>query len=689
MPSDTLTPPLLTFPGVVELQAAAAKQPRIDGTIYSGGLMSLPGWGPVVIDLAGADVAADVPVLVGHQDDLDSIAGSGRAVVNAGRLLFSGILTDATPGGAKVIALGRAKVNLQASVGYMPDSRVEVRAGEAFRVNNQDLVAPAGGATIIRSGRLREVSIVAVGADSANSVTISAKFGDDTMNFEQWIKANGMVLANLREDQTARLRAIYDDRLIRAGGVQAVAPPAFDVPGVVRAYEMHVSTLQAKAAEFTGRVDSAKLQPLQATARRQAAELKAQALSSEWPAPRLEAEYIKAAAIFEADLMRAERPKGVFIHASTRDLPGGEPTAMLQAALLCHLGSEDVAARAFGDQITQSARDMRATSLVEILQAAFHANGQEPPRDRTQLIRAAFSTASIANIVSGTQNKILLDQWARLPLSCLTLCRRVSATDFKESKAVRLIGRNAMFGELGPAGEIKHGYFTDSAATYQISTYAKMYAITRPDIINDDLSALDELPRIIARGAGLKMESVFWTLVLGNASSHFSEANGNLITDVLGLDGLGVGVKTMRNLVDEDGEPILVEPKHMVVPPALEALADSLFASTNVVVGGTGEAVTTSPGGNVYGGKYRPQVVPYISNANYTGNSTTQWYLFAQPGVGPSAFIAAFLNGLTTPVVEQADADFNTLGVQYRGYADFGFACCDPQGAVKSTGAGA
>jgi hypothetical protein len=195
------------------------------------------------------------------------------------------------------------------------------------------------------------------------------------------------------------------------------------------------------------------------------------------------------------------------------------------------------------------------------------------------------------------------------------------------------------------------------------------------------------LPQLIARGAGLKMESVFWALVLANTGSFFSEGNGNLITDALALEGLAAAVSAMRRLTDADGEPILVEPKLLVVPLELEAVADALFASTNVTVAGTGAAVTTQPNGNTFAGKYRPLCSPYISNDNYTGNSDTQWYLFADPAIGPAAFCVALLNGVEAPTIEQQDSDFNTLGVQFRGYLDFGFAQLDKEGAVKSTGA--
>ena len=38
------------------------------------------------------------------------------------------------------------------------------------------------------------------------------------------------------------------------------------------------------------------------------------------------------------------------------------------------------------------------------------------------------------------------------------------------------------------------------------------------------------------------------------------------------------------------------------------------------------------------------------------------------------------------PTIERADADFNTLGIQFRGYIDFGVREQDWRGALKATG---
>ena len=74
-----------------------------------------------------------------------------------------------------------------------------------------------------------------------------------------------------------------------------------------------------------------------------------------------------------------------------------------------------------------------------------------------------------------------------------------------------------------------------------------------------------------------------------------------------------------------------------------------------------------------------------ISNASFPGASSKAWYLMADPNRLP-AIEVAFLNGVDRPTVEKTDADFNTLGIQFRGYIDFGVREQDWRGALKAKG---
>jgi len=47
----------------------------------------------------------------------------------------------------------------------------------------------------------------------------------------------------------------------------------------------------------------------------------------------------------------------------------------------------------------------------------------------------------------------------------------------------------------------------------------------------------------------------------------------------------------------------------------------------------------------------------------------------------------SFLNGQMAPTVESADADFDQLGVQFKGFHDFGVDQAEYLAGVKSKGA--
>jgi phage head maturation protease len=172
---------LLLSAAEVEIQAAG-KPPSVTIVAYTG-LMVVPGWGPVVLDLAGIDASAEqVSILADHDATLKGIVGHGQAGVRDGKLVVNGTITPSTEAARQVIELAKGGFKFQASVGVAPSDYERVRAGETVQVNGRAIKAPGSGFTLVKAGVLREVSIVAIGADANTSVAIAAQRKESTMN---------------------------------------------------------------------------------------------------------------------------------------------------------------------------------------------------------------------------------------------------------------------------------------------------------------------------------------------------------------------------------------------------------------------------------------------------------------------------------------------------------------------------
>jgi len=165
---------LLLTGGPVEI-AAAGKPPTVTILAYSGNLMNVPGWGPVVIDLAGLDLSAtQVGILADHDASLKGIVGHGQALVRDGKLIVSGTIAASTDAAQQIVALAKTGFAFQASVGVTPNQSERIRAGAVIEANGRRIKAPDGGCLLVKTGMLREVSIVVVGADPGTAVSISA-----------------------------------------------------------------------------------------------------------------------------------------------------------------------------------------------------------------------------------------------------------------------------------------------------------------------------------------------------------------------------------------------------------------------------------------------------------------------------------------------------------------------------------
>jgi phage major head subunit gpT-like protein len=370
---------------------------------------------------------------------------------------------------------------------------------------------------------------------------------------------------------------------------------------------------------------------------------------------------------------RDERPAAPAVHVAQ---PAVTPD-VIEASFALQGGLPNVEKHYDEKTLEAAHKARRELSLGEVLVQAAVANGYDGSRRVTAstlrpILAAAWATHSISGILSSTVNKFLLAGFDSVESAWRQISTVRSVNDFKTLTSYRLNG-GFKFEQVGNGGELKNAGASDEQRTISADTYGIMTSVTRTDLINDDLGALTAVPQRIGRGGALKLNDVFWTSFQDD-SGFFTTARGNKKTSAgaLSISTLKTIATMFRKLRDPDGNPVAIEPRLLLVPVDQELAAAEIMGSTLIQSGATGG----QPERNVMAGRYQVVASTYLSNVD-------DFYLLASPADLPVMEVA-FLNGVQSPIVETAEADFNTLGVQMRGYFDFGVAKAEYLAGIKA-----
>ena len=642
----------LTATAHVEVVAAADGSgtglPRFQMVAYTGGPMRIAGWKhPVIIDLAGLSIPAQSrPIRFGH-DPLSGVGHTDSIRVEQGQLMASGVVSRDTAAAREVVASSKNGFPWQASVGASVEEFEFIKEQQQVTVNGRQYSGPLN---VVRKSTLGEISFVDLGADGATSASVAAiahpEAGAETVN--------------------------DIDASLTDSAPTTPSPAAAAVTGTVT---NPVDEIRAQAA-----VEVERIAAVRRICAGKNATLEARAIRDGWDAQKTELE-----------VLRTTRPAAPAVHTPDNSVNG----QILEAACLLTAKAANVE-EAYDEQTLDlaSRRFRGGIGLQELLLEAAWANGYTGRnfRDSRAVLRfafargieAGFSTIDIGGLLSNVANKFLLEGFFSVERTWRNICAVRNVSDFKTVTSYRLIGKD-QYELVAPGGELKHGTLGNEQYTNKADTYGLVLSIDRRNIINDDLGAITTVPRKLGRGSGLKINDVFWTSFLAN-SAFFTTGNKNYLTGtdtVLSIDGLTKAEVAFMDQTDSDGKPVGIMPAIALVPTALSAIGSQLYKSLELR---DTTANAKFPIANPHQGKFRVEVSRYLSNSQYTGNSATAWYLLAEPTDLPLIEVA-FLNGQESPTIETADADFHQLGVQMRGYHDFGVALQDSRSAVKCKGA--
>ena len=325
-----------------------------------------------------------------------------------------------------------------------------------------------------------------------------------------------------------------------------------------------------------------------------------------------------------------------------------------------------------------------------------------------QGIRAdAASTVNTPATLANVQNKFMLQGYFFTEQAFNDVVAVIPVKDLKPSKSVQLFG-DFMFQPLNPGGEIQHGNMGDNAYANQAKLVARMITLELQYLINDDLGMFGQVPMMLGRGWGLKVNDLVWTAFMnpgkddGGTDNFYNATHANITGQsgnsnltsgagsALSRTSLATAEQLFLKQVDPAGKPLGVDPEILAFPPELKVTSVELMNAEFIIMAGLASTTvgSTQPNTNIWKGRFKPVMSRYLSNAAYVGNSTTAWYLLANPALVPVVQIAA-LNGQMTPVIQTASQDwqFNMLGISMRGWGGVGANAQNFRGGVKANGA--
>lgn len=337
----------------------------------------------------------------------------------------------------------------------------------------------------------------------------------------------------------------------------------------------------------------------------------------------------------------------------------------------------------------------------------------------------AMSTSDFSNLFGDILDRQILGHYAVTPVRWESFVRRGTVRDFRTVNRLTLDGGESTLAKVNQLAPYPAASLTDGKYTYSVSKYGRRFPLSWEAMINDDLDAFRRLPAAMARSARRTEERFATDLFAGTTgpdTTFFSTGNLNVVNPtVLGsgaitnpaltISSLELAIQVMDQQVDVDGDPIYIESKVLMVPPALRTTAMNILNATTVQTA-TGSGGLASDAGrpntltvnNWLAGGIELVVNPWLPKVSTT-NGNTSWYLFASTGGDdrPAAEMG-FLLGHETPelfmkspnavrvgggLVNAEDGDFDSDSMEWKVRHVLGGVLMSPKMAVASNGTGA
>ena len=493
------------------------KPVRCTGVAYSGG--SFRQWWsalPCYVDLSGMRLAEQVCLMYDHDYDPECRLGVVEAKNDGKTLTIDGEFDTGNPLAQSIIRSGK-KFAWQLSIGAENVKVERVDEGTVETINGSTVNGPA---IVVRESVLREVSIVAIGADAKTSMEIRASL----------------------------MAPEPDEHVVQA---VAQAEPAVEI-------EKHETTEEDidMNEELNAKLNAITDGLTKLSERIEETEKRIETQASR-PAPEICVRNTDD--IATADVLQA----------AVEQAMGVTPTDTKAA---------DIADKKYRGQM--GLKQLYTECAHAGGWNGYLNNGNLG--EAVSAIKASFSTVNLPGILSNAINKRIKAGWDYAEDSWRKIADITSVSDYKQFSTY-VLNSKGDYEEVANGGTIPTGELAETGYSNQLKRYGLMFSIDEMDIINDDLNAINQRAFQFGRKASLKLNKVFWTL-FQNDANFFKAENNNIVASAGALDASSLAklVKAFRKQTDVNGDILGYEPRILLVPAALEVEAQKLYDDAEI-----------------------------------------------------------------------------------------------------------
>lgn len=337
----------------------------------------------------------------------------------------------------------------------------------------------------------------------------------------------------------------------------------------------------------------------------------------------------------------------------------------------------------------EGAEDFRGMSLHQLMadcamrsgvKDAHRKSPDELWRDMGQQERGQFADSNaFISIVNSTMGATIARAYNTAPTTYQHWTSVGSNSDFKKTKRYRLAANGEMQ-EIPENGEFKTVSGMDEGVDTGLKTYGKKFGFSRQTIINDDLGTVARLITAQVRANQRFINKLCYQTLTKNGKiydnkSLFVADHGNLMTAAApSIDSLNEFIVKMAMQKEINGTDVLnLTPKFILAPKALEMPLRQLLES--VADPRASHAGVKNPMKDAF---------QLITDAQLDIVNPKGYYAVADPR-DVDAIEVTYLNGKRTPTLE-SKVSWDTLGIEWRMYHDFGINVVDYRGVAYNQG---